>query len=49
MGVSDRVTPEIVREIRTSKERGIDLARRYGISVQYVSGIRHRRAWKHIE
>jgi hypothetical protein len=48
-GVSDRITPEIVREIRASEERGVDLARRYGISVQYVSGIRHRRTWKHIE
>jgi hypothetical protein len=47
--VSDRITPEIVREIRTSEERGVDLAKRFGISVQYVSGIRHRRTWKHIE
>lgn len=49
MGVSDRITPEIVREIRASNERGVDLAKRFGISVQYVSGIRHRRTWKHIE
>lgn len=48
-GVSDRITPEIVREIRSSEERGVDLAKRFGISVQYVSGIRHRRTWKHIE
>ena len=48
-GMSDRITPEIVREIRSSQERGIDLAKRYGISVQYVSGIRHRHTWKHIE
>lgn len=49
MGVSDRITPEIVREIRASEERGVDLAKRFKISVQYVSGIRHRRTWKHIE
>ena len=49
LGVSDRITPDIVRTIRASTERGVDLAKRYGISVQYVSGIRHRRTWKHIE
>jgi hypothetical protein len=47
-GVSDRVTPEIVRDIRTSTMSGLDLAARYGISPQLVSGIRKRRAWTHV-
>lgn len=48
-GVSERVTPEIVRAIRASSERGTDLAARYRISVQYVSSIRKRRTWAHID
>ena len=48
-GVSDRITPEIVREIRASSERGVDLAKRFGISVQHITGIRKRRSWNHIE
>lgn len=47
-GKSDRVTPEIVREIRTSTMSGLELAARYGISPQLVSGIRKRRAWTHV-
>ena len=48
-GVSDRVTPDMVREILASEERGIDLANRFGITPQMVSNIRHRRMWAHIE
>ncbi len=49
-GKSDKgVTPEIVRIIRASEERGIDLAVRYGLKPQDVSDIRHRRSWAHIE
>lgn len=48
-GKSDKVTPEIVRIIRTSTDRGVDLAARFGIKPQDVSDIRHRRSWKHIE
>lgn len=43
------VTPEIVRAIRASTERGIDLAARYGLKPQDISDIRHRRSWAHIE
>jgi hypothetical protein len=42
------VTPEIVRTIRTSQERGKDLAERFGLTQQDVSDIRHRRSWAHI-
>ncbi len=49
-GKSDKgVTPEIVRAIRASEERGIDLAARYGLKPQDISDIRHRRSWAHIE
>ena len=48
-GVSDRVTPEMVQEILASRERGVDLAKRFGITPQMVSNIRHRRMWAHIE
>lgn len=43
------VTPDIVREIRASTERGIDLAERYGLKPQDISDIRHRRSWTHID
>jgi hypothetical protein len=48
-GVSDKVTPDMVREILASKERGIDLAKKFDITPQMVSNIRHRRMWAHIE
>lgn len=42
------VTPEIVRIIRASTDRGVDLAARFGIKQQDVSDIRHRRSWAHV-
>lgn len=48
-GVSDKLTPAIIREIRASTERGRDLAARFGISPQSVTDIRKRRSWKHVE
>lgn len=49
-GKSDKgVTPKIVRAIRASTERGVDLAARYGLKPQDISDIRHRRSWAHIE
>lgn len=48
-GVSDKVTPEIVRDIRTSELSGKELAAKYNISPQQVCGIRKRRAWAHID
>lgn len=38
-----------VRHIRTTKERGTDLAKRYGVTKATISDIRHRRSWAHIE
>jgi hypothetical protein len=46
---SKGVTEEIVRIIRTSDERGVDLAARFGLKPQDISDIRHRRSWAHIE
>lgn len=48
-GVSDKITPEIVRHIRTSDERGKDLAERYGVTQATITDIRKRRSWAHIE
>jgi hypothetical protein len=48
-GKSDKVTPEIVRDIRSSQLQGNELAKKYGISVQLVSHIRHRKRWQHID
>lgn len=48
-GVSDKITPDIVREIRTSTETGKALAKKFGITPQTVCDIRKRRSWAHIE
>jgi hypothetical protein len=48
-GKSDKgVTPEMVREIRASTERGVDLAARFGLKKQDITDIRKRRSWAHI-
>lgn len=48
-GRSTRINPEIVREIRSSSERGKDLAHKFSVSVQLITAIRKRRAWAHVE
>lgn len=48
-GVSDKITPEIVREIRTSPTRGMDLAVRFGVTKQTITDIRKRRSWAHVD
>lgn len=48
-GVSDRITPDIVRAIRNAAEPLKALAERHGVSVQTVCDIRKRRSWAHIE
>lgn len=48
-GKSNRITPDIVREIRTSTDSGAKLSAQYGISKQTVCDIRKRRSWAHIE
>lgn len=47
-GVSDKITPDIVLEIRASDEAGKLLAERYGITAQTVCDIRKRRSWAHV-
>jgi hypothetical protein len=42
------LTEDQVRYIRTSDERGKDLAERYGVKQVTISAIRHGRIWKHI-
>lgn len=40
------ITIEIVREIRSSTERNIDLAKRFGISQGYISHLRRASVWQ---
>lgn len=47
-GVSDNITPEIVRAIRASTETYSTLAAKYGVTVQTICDIRKRRSWKHV-
>lgn len=45
------VTNEIAREIKRralSGERNVDLAKAFGVTESFVSGLRHGRVWKHI-
>jgi hypothetical protein len=44
-----KLTKEIVKEIRSSKETGAALAKRFGITATTVCDIRKRRTWSHIE
>lgn len=48
-GKSDRITAEIVKEIRSSSESGKALATKYAVSPQLICAIRKRRAWTHIQ
>lgn len=42
------LTEDDVRAIRSSSERGVDLARRFGTTPVAISLIRSRKTWKHI-
>jgi len=44
-----RLTPEEVREIRQSDESQSSLGRRYGVSVQQIHRVVHRKSWAHLE
>jgi hypothetical protein len=43
-----RLTEDLVREIRRSTERGVDLAARLGVSPQTISHVRTGRTWRGI-
>ena len=45
---SAKLTEEAVRAILASTERGVDLARRYGVSCVAITHIRKNVTWKHI-
>jgi len=47
-GVSDKLTPKDIIEIRSSTERGKDLAAKYNVSQQTICGIRKGRSWTHV-
>ena len=46
---SKRLTDDDVRAIRASTERNVDLARKYKMSEQQMSGIRSGNTWKHVQ
>lgn len=43
-----KLTDEIVREIRASRETSVALAERYGVTREAVSAVRIGRTWKHV-
>jgi hypothetical protein len=43
-----KITVDIVREIRESKESGVALAARFGLATTTICDVRKRRTWKHI-
>lgn len=43
-----KLTPEGVRLIRSSKRKGVDLAREYNISCAVISEIRTGKIWRHV-
>lgn len=44
-----KLNDQKVREIRASKDSRSVLAARYGVHVQVISSVRHRKAWAHVE
>lgn len=44
-----KLTSEVVKEIRESKERGTEIAARLGISTTTIYDVRNRRIWKHVD
>lgn len=43
-----KLTEEDVRSIRSSTERGVDLARRYGVCPATICYVRSRRNWRYV-
>lgn len=48
-GVSEKITPEIVREIRTKQMTGKQYAAKFGVTQATVCDIQKRRSWAHVE
>jgi hypothetical protein len=44
-----KLTEELVREIRSSSETGVEIARRLDISTTNVYDVRNRKIWKHVD
>lgn len=47
-GKSDNITPEIVRVIRLSLDKGVELAKRYNVTQQTICDIKKYRSWTHV-
>jgi HNH endonuclease len=47
--VHARLTEADIRHIRTTTERGMDLAERYGVTRAAITNIRKRRTWAHVK
>jgi hypothetical protein len=47
-GKSDNITPEIVKVIRLSLDKGSELAKRYNVTQQTICDIRKYRSWTHV-
>lgn len=45
---NSKLTAELVRDIRSSKESGSEIARRLSLSATTICDIRKRRTWKHL-
>jgi hypothetical protein len=43
-----KLTEEAVREIRKSTERGVDLARRFGVCAAQITAVRKGYEWRHV-
>lgn len=43
-----KLNPDAVRDIRSSKAQGVELARRFGVSRGLVSAVRVGRVWRHV-
>lgn len=43
-----KLTEQQVAEIRSSKERGVDLAKRYGVSPAVICVARKGKTWRHV-
>lgn len=43
-----KLTGTIVREIRSSNDSGVSLAKRYNVTTSVIFCARHRKTWKHI-